>query len=139
MRDSSSIFRAFCARSLPKSEWTHQAHLVVCRVALSNRTPRETIDFLRDAIRSYNDATGVENTTSSGYHETLTRYFVGAVASLGGVDLEEVFAAGRCQTSAPLSHWSRELLFGPLARAEWVEPDVAPLPWSPEGLLRQSS
>ena len=136
---SRRCYDAFCERSLPKSEWTHQAHLVVCRVALSDRTPQDTIDFLRDAIRSYNEATGVENTDSSGYHETLTRYFVGAVASLGDVDLEKVFAASRCQTSAPLRHWTRELLFSPQARAEWVEPDVVALPWSPEGLLRQSS
>ena len=108
-------------------------------MALSTRTPENTIDFLRDAIRSYNEATGVENTRTSGYHETLTRYFVGAVASLGDVDEERVFGARRCQASAPLRHWSRELLFSPLARAEWVEPDISALPWSPEGLLRQSS
>ena len=32
----------------------------------------ETVAFLRDGIRAYNEVTGVENTASSGYHETLT-------------------------------------------------------------------
>lgn len=135
---SRRTFEAFCDLTLPKPEWTHEAHLVVCRVALSTRTRTATVDFLRDAIRSYNEATGVENSTSSGYHETLTRYFVGAVASLDGATLPEVLRARRCTTSAPLRHWSRELLFSPAARAEWVEPDLASLPWASDGLLRQS-
>ena len=135
MPDATSLqtFQSFCERTLPKSEWTHEAHLVVCRVALASRTPVETVEFLRDAIRTYNEATGVENTTTSGYHETLTRYYVAAVASLGPVPLDEVLAAPRCATAAPLGHWNREVLFSPAARADWVDPDLAPLPWPRPG------
>ena len=124
-----ATFDKFCDLTLPKAEWTHEAHLVVCHAALASRTPVETVNFLRDAIRAYNDATGVENTTTSGYHETLTRYYVGAVASLGTEALSEVLVARRCVTSAPLDHWTRAVLFDPTARAEWVDPDLAPLPW----------
>lgn len=131
MLDAKSLrtFESFCARTLPTSAWTHEAHLVVCRVALASRTPDETVEFLRGAIRAYNEATGVENTTTSGYHETLTRYYVGAVASLGTASLDEVLTAPQCTTAAPLGHWSRAVLFSPAARAEWVDPDLAPLPW----------
>lgn len=123
------VIDAFCDRSLPKSEWTHEAHLRVCWAALATRTTSETVDFLRGAIRSYNEATGVENTTTSGYHETLTRYFVGAVASLRADEISAVLDAPRCQTSAPLAHWSRECLFGSDARTRWVAPDLAPTPF----------
>lgn len=123
------VFESFLDLTLPRDGWTHEAHLVVCRVALASRTPEETVDLLRHAIRAYNEATGVENTTSSGYHETLTRYYVGAVASTGTTTLDEVLVAPRCATAAPLTYWTRAVLFGPEARAGWVEPDLAPLPW----------
>ena len=131
MPDSKSLrtFEAFCDLTLPKADWTHEAHLVVCRVALVGRTPAETVDFLRDGIRAYNRATGVENTDSSGYHETLTRYYVAAVASLRTARLDDVLAAPCCATAAPLRHWTRAVLFSPAARADWVAPDLAPLPW----------
>ena len=124
-----STFDEFCDLTLPKAEWTHEAHLVVCHAALGSRTPLETVDFLRKAIRAYNNVTGVENTTTSGYHETLTRYYVGAVASLGSVPRAEVVAAARCATTAPLDYWTPTVLFAPTARAGWVHPDRAPLPW----------
>ncbi|MEM1334580.1 MAG: hypothetical protein AAGG08_14095, partial [Actinomycetota bacterium] len=82
---------------------------------------------LRVAIRSYNEATGVENTATSGYHETITRYFVQAVAALRADDLATVLGARSCERGAPLRHWSRPILFGPAARARWVEPDLRPL------------
>ena len=31
--------------------------------------------------------------------------------------------------TAPLSHWSRDLLFSVPARRGWVPPDIAPLPF----------
>lgn len=123
-------FASFCARTLPRSDWTHEAHLRVCWAALSERTPTETVAFLRSAIRAYNQATGVDNTPTNGYHETLTRYFVDAVASLGAASVDDVIGAPRCRVDAPLRHWSRVVLFSRLARAHWVEPDLAELPWS---------
>lgn len=129
-------FERFCERSLPKPEWTHEAHLVVCWATLATRGPADAITFLRTAITAYNEATGVENTPTSGYHETLTCYFVGAVASLEAARVDVVLTADRCRTSAPLDHWSRGTLFSSTARATWVEPDLAPLEWSTEDLLR---
>lgn len=125
-------FDAFRDFTLPKSDWTHEAHLRVCWAALTTtRDPSATVGLLRQAIREYNTATGVENTATSGYHETLTQYFVGAVASLGPTSIREVIDAPRCSTHAPLRHWSRTLLFSPMARATWTDPDDAPLPWAP--------
>ncbi len=122
------IFDEFADRSLAKTEWTHRAHLVVCWVALQSRTEGAALTFLRDAIRRYNEATGVANTPTSGYHETLTRYYVRAVASLAAENIDVVLDAPECRVDAPLRLWSRELLFTFEARAHWVEPDLEPLP-----------
>lgn len=126
--ESQHIFDQFVDRSLPKAEWTHRAHLVVCWVALHHRDAAGAGAFLRDAITAYNEATGVENTTTSGYHETLTQYYVAAVAELAAATVDELFEAPACSATAPGRHWSRALLFSPTARAQWVDPDLTPLP-----------
>lgn len=124
---SQEIFDAVLDRSWPKAEWDHEAHLRVCWVALLDHDPIDAVPLLRTAIRTYNEATGVENTPTSGYHETLTRYFVGAVASVDAPSIDGVLAAPQCQVGAPLRHWSRDVLFTPAARADWVEPDLLAL------------
>lgn len=76
------------------------------------------------------EATGVVNSDSSGYHETLTRYYVTAVASRATDELDAVLSNHACDRSAPAAHWSRSLLFSTQARLGWVEPDLDALPWS---------
>lgn len=125
-------FDDFINGRLPKGEWTHEAHLITAWVALRDRTPVETLGFLRDAIQTHNCGIGVQNTDSTGYHETLTRYYVTAVAQAiddGAEDLEALFLVPSCGRTAALTHWSRELLFSSPARLGWVEPDLAPTPW----------
>lgn len=128
-RPPEDLYPRFLDRTLPKPEWTHEAHLVVCRHALAERSPAEATVFLRDRIRSYNEATGVENTDSSGYHETITRYYVGAVHHLSETPLDSLVDAAECALDAPLRHWTRDRLFSVEARRGWVEPDRLPLPW----------
>ena len=120
---------AFHNRTLPKPEWTHEAHLIVCWYALRDMRVEEAIAYLPMSIRAYNEVTGTPNTDSSGYHETLTRYYVEAVAQLADQPLENVYNAGECRREAPLKHWSREALFSAAARREWLDPDLADLPW----------
>lgn len=128
--DTARIFDEFRDRTLPKIEWTHEAHLRVCWASLSQLSTTEAIDFLRHGIRAYNLATGVENTPTDGYHETLTVYFVRTVGHLDATTIEQVIDAPQVTRAAPLRHWSRDLLFSQQARAEWTEPDLALLPWT---------
>jgi hypothetical protein len=118
-------------RRLPKSRWTHEAHLVVCRAVLRRLDPAGALDHLRQAIRSYNESTGTANTDSSGYHETLTAYYVRAVRAADPDSIDELVAHPACSRQAPLAHWSRTRLFSVAARRRWVPPDVAPIPWWP--------
>jgi hypothetical protein len=119
----------FDDRTLPKSAWTHDAHLTVCLHAVRRMPVDAAVDHLRAAIRAFNEATDTPNTTTAGYHETLTRYYVGAVAHLGDVPLDAVLAHPACTRDAPLRHWERPSLFSVDARMAWLEPDLAPLPW----------
>ena len=128
-RAAELILAHFSDCTLPKPQWTHEAHVVVCWGVLQEMEPEHALTHLRQAIRRYNEATGVANTTTDGYHETITAYYVGAVASLLPCDVTDALAAARCRRSAPLDHWSPAALFTPTARAGWVDPDLVPLPW----------
>jgi hypothetical protein len=122
------------ARSLPKAEWTHEAHLAACLWLL-----RERPDFVpeRDmpgTISAYNLSVGTDNTDSAGYHETLTQLYIRGVRAFAetlpeGIGLAEAVNAlleseiGDRQW--PLCFYSRERLFSVKARRGWVEPDLA--------------
>jgi hypothetical protein len=121
----------FNACRLPKSRWTHEGHLVAGLWYVWHFGPASALDQLRVKIRNHNASVGTANTDSSGYHETITRLYVEAIARLHeaapGETFEEVL--GRLLTSPlaastwPLSHYSSERLFSVTARREWVPPD----------------
>ena len=122
----------FRNRTLPASEWTHEAHLVT-GLWYSYRYPElETICYLRSGIISYNIATGGENTPERGYHETLTLFwcrilqdFVKKNRTSSLVDLCNSFLNSQWSLKElPLQYYSREVLFSTKARATWVQPDL---------------
>jgi len=133
--ETEALARAFLDRSLPKAEWTHAAHLQVALWHLRLYTPDQTLTRLRRAICAYNEATGVVNGPDSGYHETITCFYVHAVARFVATSdpgraideqaTEMVDALGA--RDLPLRHWTRERLFSAEARRGWIEPDLAPL------------
>jgi hypothetical protein len=65
------IGRGLLDRSLPKIEWTHAAHFAAALWLLKQPEMHAERDMPR-MIRAYNEATGVPNTDTSGYHETIT-------------------------------------------------------------------
>lgn len=123
-------------RTLPKREWTHCGHFAAALWLLRHR-PEQALE-LRAIIRAYNEATGVANTDSGGYHETITRASLRAGAALLArhavnaplhqvVDTLMDSELGRSDWL--LAYWSRERLFSVEARRAWVEPDLRALPW----------
>ena len=87
--------------------------------------------------RQHNDNRGTPNSETDGYHETITAAYVQLIAAHlarfeGQVPLESCVAAllesPLARREALLQFWSRARLMSPQARAQWVEPDLAPLP-----------
>lgn len=128
--DAHHVAAALRSCTLPKPMWTHEAHVAVCWCVVREMDVDDSVDHLRDAIRSYNEATGTANTPTSGYHETITRYYVEAVAHVRDAPLSAALAAETCSRDAPTLFWSRERLLSPEARRTWVEPDRHALPWA---------
>ena len=129
MRAADDLVAAFEARTLPKIEWTHEAHVVVCWATVARLGADGALTHLRTAIPRYNEATGTPNSDTDGYHDTITVYYVAAVGALAGASLDEVLVHPSCSRTAALAHWTRDRLFSVEARRGWVEPDLQPLPW----------
>ncbi len=127
------IGEGLLGRSLPKPEWTHEAHLAACTELLLERPDIHPETELPDIIRAYNVAVGGVNDDTQGYHETLTQLHIRGVrrhlaegASAGLLETVcALLASSMAQRSWPLTHYSREVLFSVPARRSWIEPDLA--------------
>jgi hypothetical protein len=119
--------------SLPKPEWTHAAHFACALWHLRRRPDLVLETAMPPMIRAYNEATGVPNTDTDGYHETITLASIAAARAFldrrpPTEPLHEVVAAlmagplGR--SDWPLAWWSKDRLFSVEARRGWVEPDL---------------
>src|SRR5688572_1498952 len=75
-KEIESLISAFNARTLPKSEWTHHAHLTTAIWFLKNFEHSEALCRIKSGIVSYNLSLGGENTGTAGYHETITIFWV---------------------------------------------------------------
>jgi hypothetical protein len=119
------VVHQFLAHRLPRRCWTHEAHLLVCLTVLDHSPDTgAALDRLRLLITGYNAAVGVD-AGRRGYHETLTRYYVGGrrrrPASFADVVADPV--------------WSRAPGTGPRRRFAGCRPHGlgragrGPLPW----------
>ena len=122
-------------RTLPKPEWTDEAHLAACTWLLLERPEIHPESELPAIIRAYNVAVGGVNDDTQGYHETLTQLYIRGVRRFlsehASGDLltavNALLASPMAERSWPLAHYSREALFSVAARREWTEPDIAPI------------
>lgn len=137
-----SLVRAFEERTLPKADWTHAAHLTVGLYYCFHHPFGTAKNLMSDGICWLNDAHGTANTDSSGYHETLTVFWLrmieaflavrGTQKSLAALANGLIESAG--DTRLPLKHYSRELLFSTAARQKYVESDLENLSPTMSGL-----
>ena len=134
--ETDRIVREFIALTLPKSAWTHQAHLRVGLWHALRYPDAEVLELLRGRISAYNEATGVANSAQSGYHETITRFYVHVIRVFVGSanpdspidELAHALIEQWGDKNLPLRHYSPQRLFSAEARRAWIEPDLAPLP-----------
>lgn len=130
------LVTAFEHATLARSEWDHRAHLTVALWYLINLDECQASSAVIDGIQRFNRAKGIRRTPTSGYHETLTLFWLGVARSYlkeyqgrGSIldrinhfvdiysDREDLF----------LDYYSRKRIFSWNARYYWVEPDLRPL------------
>ena len=131
------IGEGLIARTLPRADWTHEAHLAATTYLLTRRPDIDLDTQLPGIIRAYNESVGGVNSDSEGYHETITRVFLhGARLFLSEADaseplhelVNELLLSRMGRRDWPLRFYSPELLFSVQARRQFVPPDLAALP-----------
>ena len=125
----------FQACTLPKTEWTHAAHLAVGTWQVRQHGPERALDLLRTGISRLNDAHGTVNDDVGGYHETITRAYVQLISEFlaprpelaTATCVQALLASALAARDVLLDHYSKDTLMSVRARRSWLEPDRAPL------------
>ncbi|HEX8423821.1 MAG TPA: hypothetical protein VF634_10440 [Pyrinomonadaceae bacterium] len=129
------LVREFEACTLAAERWTHEAHLTVALWYLVRHTDADVTRLIRAGIQRYNLSRGVEMTKESGYHETITLFYIRAIRRYLDAACETQTLAGlldgllaSCgEKNFPFEYYSRERLLSWEARTGWLEPDLKPL------------
>ena len=130
------IGEGLLARTLPRADWTHEAHLAATTYLVTRRPDIDLDASLPDIIRRYNESVGGVNDDTQGYHETITRTYLHGVrrfvADANGAALHEIVNALLLSPTGrrdwPLRFYTTERLLSVEARRTFVTPDVRALP-----------
>ena len=118
--------------SYPVSKWTHQSHIYMAVWYLRRFPLEEASHRIKSGIKQYNLSKGGKNTPTSGYHETITEFYIRILcrflvrrSGLSDPDLwsalpEQPFMA----SDFPFNYYSKDYLMDPKARMAWAEPDL---------------
>jgi hypothetical protein len=131
------IGEGLLACTLPRADWTHEAHLAATTYLLTRRPDIDIDAALPAIIRAFNESVGGVNSDTEGYHETITRVFLGAVRLfLAEADpreplhelVNELLLSPMGRRDWPLRFYSPARLFSVEARKAFVPPDLAAVP-----------
>ena len=122
--------------AVPAKEWTHAAHLVVGLWHVHRYGAMDALVRLRVGIRRLNESHGAVNSTTNGYHETITAAYVQLLTQYldrRGTDMPlelqalDLLAGPLAVRDVLFTFYSRDRLMSTNARLEWLEPDLAPI------------
>lgn len=119
---------------LPVEAWTHSAHVATC-ASYALRFDHETVfERMKTGIFHFNQSVGIPNSEDRGYHETLTRFWVGAVCDvIGSSSALTAIEKVRAAVSTLNSHhyvkdfYSFDVVKSREARKTWIPPDRLPV------------
>jgi hypothetical protein len=93
------------------------------------------LDKVRTGIRAYNAAHGIADTPAGGYHETMTcawfQLVHATLCQFGPAASADAFFDAQSQLNDKrvlLLFYSRDRIMSPEAKANFIPPDLAPLP-----------
>ena len=125
------------SRTLPREEWTHEAHLAATTYLVLKHPEIDLDAELRGIISRYNESVGGTNSDTEGYHDTITHaYLRGIRLFLEEADVarpihelvNELLMSPMGRRDWPLRFWSKDRLMSVEARRGYVEPDLRAMP-----------
>ena len=134
MNDDDFI-RQFEDCSFPFDQWHHRAHVKLAYLYLTRYGFEAALAKLRNGIRAYNAANNVPDHPTSGYHETMTQFWLRiievTIQQYGPLPSADEFFDFHPQLSQKKNHrlfYSPGLFMSPEAKLKFVEPDLTQLP-----------
>ncbi|MFN8282864.1 MAG: hypothetical protein U0U67_06585 [Chitinophagales bacterium] len=131
--DITNLITQFENETLPKEQWTHEAHLAVGCFYVHSFGKEEALNKIRINIKKYNIAVGGENTDSSGYHETITVFWIWNIDQFIKNQEEEkpvdeiiaqFIASSFSDKNYPFEYYTKDLLLSSNARLNFIEADL---------------
>lgn len=134
--DLAQLVVGFETATLPAQEWTHEKHLAMAMWYLHHYDVEDATIRIRSGIIHYNLAQGNQNTVQSGYHETITLFWIDLIKHylhqhpgvLSDV-LQGFLNSSWSDKNILFNYYTQEFLFSPRARARWVPPDLLTPDW----------
>ena len=116
---------------LPKSAWTHAAHVAMAAYFAFDHAAEATFAMMKAGIIHHNTSVGTPNTEDNGYHETLTRFWSSEIGEfVRSSRFHSRFDAVRAAVSTFggdrdrfTQFYSFDVVRDRRARREWVAPD----------------
>jgi len=135
MNNDDLLIQQFENCTFPFSEWHHRVHVKLAYLYVVRFGPEVAGQKLRNGIRAYNAANGVQDAPTSGYHDTMTQAWVWIINAT-------LRAYGRRATADEFVEfhpqlrekkilrlfYSPEVFMSSRAKHEFVEPDLTDLP-----------
>ena len=132
----SDFIQSFENGTFPATSWTHAAHVTMGAWYLLSLPAADAATKIREGIARYNVAQGNQNTDESGYHETLTIFWIAIIRdALARLDaamtkVEKVRATVDEYGSRARLHqdyYSFDVVRSVAARKAWIPPDLLSL------------
>jgi ribosomal protein S18 acetylase RimI-like enzyme len=141
--DDEHFVTEFEALRWPLERWHHRDHVKLAYLYLIRYGLAEAAEQLRDGIKAHNAARGIVDSPTGGYHETMTQAWLRLInvvlCEYGPAESADAF----CEAHPELSQvktlrlfYSRERFMSARAKSEFVEPDLAPLPWTEKPVIK---
>lgn len=108
-------------------QFGHREHLHMTWSYLRRGEPDRVFPFLQHVADGHGGA-DKPNVTMTRFWVELTAHAIGHSGAAEFDDLLERVPQ-LLDKGLPFRHWSRERIFAPDPRVDWVEPDLAPLPF----------
>lgn len=127
----SDFVGAWEAGTLPRSAWTHAAHVAVVAAYAFDRPEEPVFHKMKQGILHYAACVGIVNDEDQGYHETLTRFWSALVSDFVR---DRKFASRMDAARGAVAefgerrdcyrdHYTFDVAKDRRARREWVPPD----------------
>lgn len=132
--EAEKLISQFIECTLPKTEWTHEAHLMTGLYHLA-KFGDQALPEMRLRIQRYNESAGTLNDDHHGYHETMTVFWLWILREVfadenGTVHWNQdtlddlLFDENMSDRNLWLDYYSKERMLSVEARKRFVEPDL---------------